>query len=440
MKTEVKRGHIMKTIPLPYGKGTISLSLEENRMIDVLTSRITSYTPDASQEELVIRAMAEPIGSPALRELAKDKNNIVLIASDHTRPVPSKVIVPQMLKEIREGNPAAKVTILIATGCHRETTVEELREKFGDEILEKEHIVIHDCDTKAITDFGLLPSGGPLLINSIAAEADLLVAEGFIEPHFFAGFSGGRKSVLPGVAARKVVLANHNGRFIADPNSRTGNLKDNPIHRDMIYAAKKAGLAYIVNVVLNEKHEVIYAAAGDAKKAHEAGCAFLSGYCGVQPQAETDIVITTNGGYPLDQNIYQSVKGMTAAEQAVRKGGVIIMCSKCDDGHGGKVFYETFRNEKDLNRMMDTFIRTPPEETIIDQWQSQIFARVLLKASVIFVSDVNDALVEDMHMIPAHTLQEALEKAEKIVGSDDASVTVIPDGVGVIVEPPKSVQ
>ena len=428
----------MREFSLPYGTGKLTCKVEENQLLDVLESRIQTYRPEGTPEELVKRAMEHPIGSPSLKELAAGKKNVVVICSDHTRPVPSRLIIPNMLREIREGNPDADITLLIATGCHRGTHPEELRAKFGDEIFEKETIVVHDCDTPDVTDFGTLPSGGPLVVNSIAAKADLLVAEGFIEPHFFAGFSGGRKSVLPGIAGRKVVLANHNGRFIADPNARTGNLVNNPVHRDMIWAAKTAGLRYIVNAVLDADHKTIYCVAGDVEQAHEAGCCFLSEHCGVRPSEEADVVITTNGGYPMDQNVYQAVKGMTAAEMAVKPGGVIIMCSKCEDGHGGPVFYDTFRTGRSLSEMMETFVHTPADETIIDQWQSQIFVRVLQKASVIFVSDLKDEqMVRDFRMIPAKTVEEAMKKAAEMLENKEFTVTVIPDGIGVMVEPVK---
>ena len=294
--------------------------------------------------------------------------------------------------------------------------------------------MVHDCDDKDnMVYLGKLPSGGDLIINRLAAEADLLVAEGFIEPHFFAGFSGGRKSVLPGVASRATVMYNHNSSFIADPHSRTGVIEGNPIHNDMLYAARAARLDFIVNVVIDAKHDPVFAVAGDCDLAHRAGREFLASKCQVDA-VPADIVISTNGGYPLDQNIYQSVKGMTAAEATVKEGGVIIMLSKAADGHGGKSFHETFRDEKDLNRMMQAFLDRKPEETIIDQWQSQIFARVMLKATVIFISSCDDELVEDMHMIPAHSVEEALKKAKEIVKKEDYMVTVIPDGVSVIVK------
>ena len=269
-------------------------------------------------------------------------------------------------------------------------------------------------------------------VNRLAAEADLLVAEGFIEPHFFAGFSGGRKSILPGVASRETVMYNHNSGFINDPHARTGVVEGNPIHNDMLYAARAARLDFIVNVVIDAAHDPIFAVAGDCDLAHRVGREFLASKCQVDA-IPADIVISTNDGYPLDQNIYQSVKGMTAAEATVKEGGVIIMLSKAADGHGGKYFHETFRDEKDLNRMMKTFLDRKPEETIIDQWQSQIFARLLLKATVVFVSSCDDQLVEDLHMVPAHSMEEALEKAKAIVKKDDYKVTVIPDGVSVIV-------
>jgi len=183
-----------------YGKRKLSYQFQNNELAGILTSSIEEYIPATSGKALVKAAMEDPIGTPKLRELAKDKQKIVIIASDHTRPVPSKIIIPFMLEEIRAGNPDADITILIATGCHRGTTKEELINKFGKEIVANEKIYIHDCDeNEKLINIGTLPSGGECEINTIAYHADLLVAEGFIEPHFFAGFSGGRKSVLPGI-------------------------------------------------------------------------------------------------------------------------------------------------------------------------------------------------------------------------------------------------
>ncbi|MDY6342977.1 MAG: nickel-dependent lactate racemase [Sphaerochaetaceae bacterium] len=424
----------MKRLLIPYGKTTLSLQLEDSRLHGVLVPKLHDYVPDKSQEQLVDNALANPIGSPRLSELSKGKRNVVLIASDHTRPVPSKIIVPRMLAEIRKGNPDARITILIATGCHRGTTKQEIEEKFGTFIARHEHIIVHDCDSSSMAHVGVLPSGGDLLVNRIVVDADLVCSEGFIEPHFFAGFSGGRKSVLPGIASRKSVLSNHCSEFIADEHARTGVLDGNPIHKDMVWAARKAKLAFICNVVLDAKKEIIYAVAGDMEEAHLRGCAFLSSLCKVSAKP-ADIVISSNGGYPLDQNIYQAVKGMTAAEATVRRGGVIIMVAQSQDGHGGEHFFHQLSDERDIDKTLKLFLSRGRNETLPDQWQAQIFIRILQKASVIYVSDAPDAMVKALHMVPCHSLETAMAEAQRILGNPKASVTVIPDGVSVIVLP-----
>ncbi len=423
----------MKEIKFPYGKKELSCSFDEKELVGVLESSINQYEPECGEDELVLKALAEPVGSPKLSELAKGKKKIVIIASDHTRPVPSKKIIPHMLKEIRSTNPDAEITILIATGCHRGTTKEELIAKFGEDIVKNEHIYIHDCDEREmLVNIGTLPSGGECEINSIAYDADLLVSEGFIEPHFFAGFSGGRKSVLPGIAGRRTVLANHCSEFIADNHARTGILTDNPIHKDMLWAAKQAKLTFIVNVVLNAEKKVIFATAGDLEQAHKKGTDFLSKLCGAKA-IEADIAISTNGGYPLDQNVYQSVKGMTAAEATVRKDGVIIMISASEDGIGGDSLYHQVADEPDIKKSMAEILSHGRNETVSDQWEAQILLRILARATVVYVSQMPDEIVEKMHMIPAHSIEEALCKAKKIVGGDSARIVAIPDGISVMV-------
>ena len=424
----------MLTFKLPYGKEKISFNLEKDKLNDVLLSSLNDYAPTESSYDIVKNAIDNPIGTEKLENLAKGKNKVCLIASDHTRPVPSKIIVPLMLDRIRKGNPNADITILIATGLHRGTTKEELISKFGEKIVNEEKIIVHDCDdSENLVNLGTLPSGGRLIVNKIAVDADLLVSEGFIEPHFFAGFSGGRKSVLPGVCSRETVMFNHNASFIAHEKARTGVLDGNPVHTDMIYAAKKAKLAFIVNVVINSSHDPVFAVAGDVEKAHLKGVEFLNQKCRVKTE-KADIVISTNGGYPLDQNIYQAVKGMSTAESAVKDGGCIIMVAKANDGHGGKAFYETFKNAESVQALMDKFITTKPLDTEVDQWQSQILARVMLKATVILVSSCPKEMVEDMKMVYASSVEDGLAKAKQILGKTDCKITVIPDGVSVIVD------
>jgi len=423
---------IIMEISLPYGNESIKVNIPGNRLNELMSSKTHDYEADESEKELVKNALRNPVSTPSLDEMAKGKDEIVIISSDHTRPVPSKVTMPVILEEIRRYNPEAYITILVATGCHRSPTEDELKDKYGSEIFEEENIVIHDSDDQSnLVNIGILPSGGELVINKIALEADLLIAEGFIEPHFFAGFSGGRKSVLPGIASRTTVLANHCSEFIAHEWARTGILEGNPIHRDMLFAAKKAGLYFIINVVIDSNKNVINVFAGDVKKAHIEGCNFVSKLAGIKSKP-ADIVITTNGGYPLDQNIYQSVKSMTAAEATCCEGGVIIVISECSDGHGGINFYNTFKNADNIQEVMDDILNRARYETVPDQWQSQILARILLKYTVILVTDAPRTMVENMHMKYARNVEEAINMAIKLTGND-ADISVIVNGVSVIV-------
>ena len=427
----------MHTFNLPFGKEKIKLELPEEQVAGVLVSHAHEYKAPKSEAELVADALANPIGSPKLSDLAKGKKNCVIISSDHTRPVPSHVIMPQLLAELRKGNPDIDITILIATGMHRATTKEELIAKYGKEIAEHEKFVIHvSRNDEDMVSVGTLPSGGDCRINKVAANADLLISEGFIEPHFFAGMSGGRKSVLPGIASKVTVLANHCSEFINSPHARTGILQGNPIHEDMLYAAKAAKLAFICNVVIDVDKKVIAAFAGDREKAHYAGADFEMKLAGVKP-VPADIVITTNGGYPLDQNIYQSVKGMTAAEATCKEGGVIIDVSSCSDGHGGEDFYNNLKNAESIQKAMDEILARGRNETVFDQWEAQILMRMLLKFTIIMVTEAPQQMVEDMHMKYAASVDDALAMAKEVLakkGITDPKITVIPDGVSVIVK------
>ena len=425
----------MKEVKLPYGKEFIELEVDDN--VDILVSQAGEFKAEKSEEDLVRDALLNPIGSEKLSDLVKGKEKITIITSDHTRPVPSHITMPILLEEIRSTNPEADITILIATGFHRPTTHEELVNKFGEEIVNNEKIIVHKSGVdEDMVELDRLPSGGRLLLNKHAINTDLLISEGFIEPHFFAGFSGGRKSVLPGVASEKTVLANHCSKFIASDYSRTGILDENPIHRDMAFAAEQARLAFILNVVIDAEKKIINAFAGDRVKAHAEGCDFVRGLSTIEG-VNADIAITSNGGYPLDQNVYQSVKSMTAAEAAAADDGIIIEVSRCNDGHGGESFYKTFKEAADPKDIEDRVLQIPMEETIADQWEIQILARILVRHKVIFVTDPeNKQLIEDMHMTYAASLDEALKIAKEIKG-EDAKVAFVPDGVSVIVNKKK---
>ena len=423
-------------VAIPFGDSVLYTEIPGRRVKATLVSKFHELKSDLPQAEIVKQALASPIGTAGLAELAKGKKKVLVITADHTRPVPSRITLPPILAALRRGQPDADITILIATGCHRAMTEAEMRERFGDAVYDRERFVVHDgADEGALVKIGTLPSGGECIINRLVVESDLVVSEGFIEPHFFAGYSGGRKAVLPGSASRATVLANHCAEFIASPKARTGILDGNPIHADMIYAAREANMAFILNVVLDGDKKIVAAFAGDTDAAHRAGCDFVGRHVLVKA-APADIVVTSNNGYPLDQNVYQAVKSMTAAEASCRKGGVIICACECRDGHGGQDFADTFKEIPTARGVMDQILSRSRAETEPDQWQIQIFCRVLMHATVIMITGPGAPreMIEKLNMKWAATLDEAMRMAEEIVGKPDAEVTIIPDGIGVIVE------
>ncbi|MDR0902780.1 MAG: nickel-dependent lactate racemase [Opitutaceae bacterium] len=426
-------------IRIPYHHSALEAELPAALVRAILTPAghaAAGGTPpsDDEQRHRVARALDQPVSSPKLEELAAGKRTATIITSDHTRPVPSWLTLPLLLERLRRGSPDIAIRILVATGCHRPTTPAEMSEKFGGDVVRRETFIMHRCaDSADMRRLADLPSGGELWVNRHACDTDLLVAEGFIEPHFFAGFSGGRKSVLPGVVGRGTVLANHCAAFIADARARAGVLDGNPIHRDMLFAAQQARLAFILNVTLNADKTVRAAFAGHPEHAHAAGCRQLASEAGV-PRVSAEIVITGNGGHPLDQNIYQAVKGMTAAESCCAENGTIIMVAGCGDGSGGEDFRRALAGMKNPRDLLAAILRVPQAGTKPDQWQVQILARVLARHHVILVSDLCDgALIRQMGMEHAATLPAAIASARRRHGPE-AGFTVIPDGVSVIVE------
>lgn len=422
---------MQRTIPIPYYTSTLALHVEEENLKAVLTAKMHGFHAEKSQEQLVLDALEHPVDSPRLRTLAEGKRNIVIVTSDHTRAVPSKITLPLLLKEIRSGNPDADITILIATGLHRPTTEEEQRRMFGDEIVDHEKIAINNAFApEQFVELCTLPSGAVFQVNRLAAECDLLVTEGFVEPHFFAGFSGGRKSILPGICSERTVNENHSYKAVSHPRSNSGMLKDNPIHADMLCAAKAVNVQFIFNVALDGEKKIVVAWAGDLEKAHEAGVAFIRQWSQC-PVVTGDIVVTSNGGYPLDQNLYQSPKAMATAEACAGEDGVIIMCCSCCDGMGGAHFGQLIQRgtPDEIDRYLSSI---PPEKTIPEQWCTQVCVRVLRKHPVILVTTfLSHDEVRKANMIPASTPDEALEIAYRLKG-EHASVVVIPDGVSVL--------
>ncbi len=426
-------------IRLPYSTGHMEFDLPEERLLGIIRSRVDEVVPAASPEDTVRAALGAPIGSSPLPALAASAGRVLLVTSDHTRPVPSRVTIPLLLEQIRSSNPWARVTILVGTGCHRPPTEGELAHKLGPDVVRCERIVIHDCrDRAGLVYKGRLPSGAELWLNKLVAESDLTIAEGVVEPHFFAGFSGGPKSVLPGIAGESSVYGNHCAEFIAHPAVRAGNLAGNPVREDMIWAARVANLRFILNVILNGRKEIVKAFAGHPEAAHGEACQALRGLAEA-PAIPADVVITSNGGYPFDQNIYQAVKGISTAAATVKGRGVIIAAAACEDGHGGQAFHDWFRRFPSPAHVARAIAAVPRAETTADQWEAQVLAGVLVKHRVILLSDRCDpGVVRDMHLLPASRPEEALALAASLVG-EDATITAVPDGISTIVKPREEV-
>jgi nickel-dependent lactate racemase len=423
---------MIRDITLPYGQIGMVLNIDEKRLNGIISISQQEFKIKESEEQIVLNALAHPIESKKLSELATGKKNIVIVTSDHTRAVPSGITMPLILNEIRSSNEEAKVTILVATGLHRGMTHQEMVSRFGSKIVEEEVIVNHDAfdNTKNIF-LGNLPSGSKFEMNRLACEADLLVAEGFIEPHFFAGFSGGRKSILPGIASASCVNINHSAPQMASHMATTGVLDGNPIHEDMASAAKISKVSFILNVLLDENKKIESAFAGDVEKAHRKGCNRLLTQNGVDA-IMSDIVVTTNGGYPLDQNLYQCPKGLSSALECVKECGVLILTASCSDGLGGVNFGQMMQSGSP-KELQERILATPMEETIPEQWCVQCFSGSLLKYKIILVSMLDKELVEKMGFLYAENVNSALNLAYKIKGNK-AKVTVIPDGVSVIIK------
>ncbi len=419
----------MKTISIPYFNTHAALHVEEQNLKAVLLPREWREPDGKTEQQLVLDALRNPIGSPPLSELARGKQRVTLVTSDHTRAVPSRLTLPILLSEIRRGNPDAQITILIATGLHRATTEAEQRAMFGDDIVDHERIVVNDAfkPEDFIRVCGL-PSGASFCVNRLAVDCDLLIAEGFIEPHFFAGFSGGRKSILPGVCSEETVNENHSFQAIAHACARTGVLEQNPIHTDMIFAARAVQLAFILNVAMNEEKRVIAAFAGDMEEAHDEGTQFIRALSSIEP-VTGDIVVTGNAGYPMDQNLYQASKSTDTAECCAGEDGVIIVCASCCDGIGGEHF-ERLINSGSPAEIEAALAKIPPKQTIPEQWVAQIYARIMKKHTLILVSGLDHEIVRRAGMIPADSPDEALEMAYGMKGKD-ARVVVIPNGISV---------
>lgn len=420
----------MRAIAIPYGKGTVSCEIPEGRLGQVLLP--AKEAPQGTPAEILQAALQNPIGTTPLKELSRDARRVVIITDDHTRPLPSRDTLPQILAALARPPEEYEITILVATGLHRGMRPAEMQERFGKELMERYPIINHCAAAREeLVSLGTLSTGNELLVNRLVTESDLVIAEGFIEPHFFAGFSGGRKSILPGVSGEETILRNHSPQHIADARASAAILTQNPVHEEAAEAAERAGLRFIVNVALNSRKEIIQAFAGDPAAAHRAGCAYVRQMMSV-PVHPAEIVVTSNNGYPLDRNLYQAVKGMDTAARAAQAGGTIILAAQCQDGVGHPAFEELITSCASVEELDERMSRG---HAAVDQWQVQILARILKRNRVILVSDtITQAQARRMFLDTAPDLQEALNRALKRHGPA-TKVHVLPDGPVVIPQP-----
>jgi nickel-dependent lactate racemase len=412
-------------VRLAYGRQGLPLDLPDP--VDIVSSPLARGLPD---EAAALRAaLRHPIQSPPLAELVHPGDRVVIAHSDITRATPNERLLPVLLAELEAaGVRRTDITLLNALGTHRRQTDAELRQMLGDDIVDHYRCLQHDANADAnLVSLGVTSLGHPVRVNRLFIEADARLLTGFIEPHFFAGFSGGPKGVLPALAGAESVLTNHGRDLIAHPNATWGVTAGNPLWEEMREVALRANPTFLLNVALNARREITGIFAGDLLAAHAAGCAFVRQTAMVPVAAPYDIVVTTNSGYPLDQNLYQSVKGMSAASRIVRPGGTIIMAAACEDGlpqHGR--YAALLKQAGSPQGILDMLAQ--PGFSQPDQWQVQIQALIQLRAEVlVYSTGLTDAQIQQALFTPCRDLAQAVAVRRASAGAD-ALVCVMPDG------------
>jgi len=407
-------------INLPYGDSFLKTRIPTKNITFILrTKDIKGLDND---REAITNSLRLPISCPALRTCVNKNDKVVVIVTDNTRPCPDDRLLPPILAELEEKLSRENITIIVALGLHPPLDKQELVKKLGSDIVENYNVLNHDVNQTV--NIGTTSRGTPVDINTKVVEADFRISTGFIEPHFFAGFSGGRKSIAPGVFSARSAYKNHSYKMIEHPRARAGILKGNPIHEDLVEQAKMAKLNFIVNVLLNKQRQITHVIAGDPIKAHERGCEIERDIAGVKVAHKVDITITTNSGAPLDLDFYQTCKGIDTASQITRDGGIIIIASSCSAGVGPEEFRALHAAVSSPKEVLQKIRRAEP---IGVQWENQILARTQMKNDIYLVSSLEDSVVKDMMITPIHTIEEGLEKAFMALGSD-AEVAIIPEG------------
>jgi len=409
-------------IQIPYGKGKIDIHLD-NRLAnwDIFKPAFKKCLDEP--EKIFNSAIQSPIASPPLKDIISSNDKVVLVTSDGTRPVPNKFLIPLILKELNL--PDDKITILLGNGTHRANSVKELTLMFGSDIIKRIKILNHDCNNKQnCVLVGRSKSNGDIYLNRVYVEADKRIILGFIEPHFFAGFSGGPKGIIPAIAGLQTILHVHRSELISDPRSTWGELVENPIQKEIREMVKICPPDFLINVTLDCDKNITGFFCGNYLEAHYQGCRVVRDLCTLKFRKKYPLVITSNGGYPLDQNLYQTVKSMSAAACMVEKGGTIICISECQDGIPSNGYFAKIIGNSSIEKIIDHINK---EKNMIDSWQVQIFCQILEKANLALFSSMEPHLVRKCHIEPIVNLNSYIINFIKSRGVL-TDVAVLPDG------------
>lgn len=405
---------------LEFGLGTSTQVVEvpEKNLIGVLRAKPAPAI--ASEEEEVRRALREPVGAPPLRQVVRPGEKIAVITSDITRPMPTRKVMPALLDELyAAGVKPEDITLVFALGSHRRQTDEERRRLAGERAWNEIRCV--DCDPDDCVHLGVTSAGTPVDITRVVAEADRRICLGNVEYHYFAGYSGGAKAIMPGCSTRAAIQSNHSMMVRAE--AAAGNLKTNPVHRDIEEAAALCGIDYILNVVLGEHKEILRAAAGDVTQAHRELCAFLDDIYLNELSQAADIVLVSQGGAPKDLNLYQTQKALDNARHAVRQGDIIILIGSCREGLGECVFEQWMTTSPSPEAMIERIGR----DFQLGGHKAAAIAITLQKAKIFLVSELEDDFARSIFLTPQPSAQAALEQAFRELGGD-ASVLAMPFG------------
>ena len=401
-----------------FGTGVQTVEVPDKNLMGVLMSN--DVPRELMNEAEVVRALENPIGTPRLKEIVHPGEKIAIITSDITRPCPSYRILPALLDELyAAGCRAEDVTLVFALGSHRGHTPEEMKKLAGERAFKEIRCV--DSDRADCVHMGVTDAGTPVDITRAVAEADRRICLGNIEYHYFAGYSGGAKAIMPGVSTREAIQCNH--RMMVREEAHAGNLDTNPLRQDLEQAAQICGVDFIVNVVLDEHKQIVRAVAGDLVKAHREGCRFLDKMYLKELDSRADIVLVSQGGAPKDLNLYQTQKALDNAKHAVKNGGTIILIGSCKEGLGEKVFEEWMLNAPTAESMIERIGR----DFQLGGHKAAAIAMVLQNAEIYLVSELADDFVEKIFLKPAHSAQEALDAAFARLGPD-ATVLAMPYG------------